>query len=205
MNHNNFEHFPTFHYNEAMPRKPKQRLRRGDYRIFIGAFPDGALAEQIQTIREKYDPKTAVITPAHVTLVGTYWRTGPPTAENEFQLIGRLEGMARKIRAFALELGGIRTFGSRVVYLGVKPTEELLKVRATLLRLAGRDKHRRYTPHLSLAVRLNKADTAVMIAELQSSAWDNARVPAPIHELRLMQRSPDDPAWRTIYRLPLKS
>jgi 2'-5' RNA ligase len=188
-----------------MPRKPKPRQRRGDYRIFIGAFPDGVLTEQIQIIREKYDPKTAVIAPPHVTLVGSYWRTGPPTAENETELINRLESMLGKIKPFELVFGGIRTFGSRVVYLGVKPSDDLLKVRATLLRLAGRDKHRRFTPHLTLAMRLNKADKAVMITELQDSEWEHGRFAVPINELRLMQRGPDDPVWRTIYSLPLKN
>ncbi|MCB9420370.1 MAG: 2'-5' RNA ligase family protein [Ardenticatenaceae bacterium] len=188
-----------------MTRKPKPRQRSGDYCIFIGAFPDGSLAEQIQAIRQRYDLKTAVITPPHVTLAGTYWRSGPATAENEADLINRLQEMTGKIRAFNLELGSIRTFGRRVVYLGVQPTDDLLTVRATLLRLAGRDKHRIFAPHLTLAMRLNQPDTARMIAELKASEWENGRFTAPIHELRLMQRGPADPAWRTIYQLPLKS
>jgi 2'-5' RNA ligase len=113
--------------------------------------------------------------------------------------------MTGKIRLFSLELGGIRSFGKRVVYLGVKPTDDLLKVRATLLRLSGRDKHRRFTPHLTLAMRLYKTETAVMIAELQGTKWENGRFTTPIHQLQLMQRGPDDPAWRTIYTLPLRT
>ncbi len=187
----------------TMIRKPKPRQRSGDYRIFIGAFPDGDLADRIQSVRQEYDPQTAVITPPHVTLAGTYWRSGPPTAQNEAELIARLEGMTGKIKAFNLELGGIRTFGRRVVYLGVKPTADLLTVRDTLLRLAGRDKQRRFTPHLTLAMRLNQAAMTAMVTELQTSEWENGRFPAPIHELCLMQRGPDDPAWRTIHRLAL--
>ncbi len=186
-------------------RTSKPRQRRGDYRIFIGAFPSSDVADQIQTIREKYDPQTAVIAPPHVTLAGTYWRTGPATASNESDLIARLETMTGKIKPFALELGGIRTFGSRIVYLGVKSTDELLKVRATLIRLSGRDKHRRFTPHLTLAMRLDKADTAVMLNELRATDWENGRFTAPIQELRLMQRGPDDSVWRAIYTLPLIS
>ncbi len=188
-----------------MKRTPKPRQRSGDYRIFIGAFPEGELAEKIQAIRQQYDPKTAVITPPHVTLAGTYWRNGLPTAENEAELIDRLEGMIGKIRAFDLELGGIRSFGRRVVYLSIKPTDDLLKVRATLLRLSGRDKHRRFTPHLTLAMRLNKLDTVTMISELQQTEWEHGRYTIPIQQLQLMQRGPDDPTWRTIHTLPLKA
>ncbi len=196
---------PIWFIMAVMQRKrtPKPRQRRGDYRIFIGAFPGGALADEIQAIRAQFDPKTAVITPPHVTLAGTYWRSGPATAENEADLIARLEAMAGKIKPFSLELGGIRSFGSRVVYLGVKRTDDLLKVRATLIRLAGRDKHRRFAPHLTLAMRLNKADTAVMLTNLRATEWEHGRFTAPITELRLMQRGRDDAAWRVIYTLPL--
>ena len=54
-----------------------------DYRIFVGAFPEGDLADRIQAVRLQYDAKTARITAPHVTLAGTYWRSGPPIPENE--------------------------------------------------------------------------------------------------------------------------
>ena len=58
-------------------------MSRGDYRIFVGVFPTGDLADRIQGLREQCDPVTARITAPHVTLAGTYWRTGPATPENE--------------------------------------------------------------------------------------------------------------------------
>ena len=48
-----------------------------DYRIFVGAFLEGELANAVQAIRQQYDPVTARITPPHVTSAGTYWRSGP--------------------------------------------------------------------------------------------------------------------------------
>lgn len=185
-------------------RKQNRRQRRGDYRIFIGAFPEGKLAQKIQALREEIDWKTSQITPPHVTLAGTYWRSGPATVANEAELIDRLEGMAGKIPGFDLELGGIRTFGSRVIYLGVQPTQAITVVRKTLLKLVGADKHRRYTPHLTLAMRLKKPEFAATVAQLKETKWENGRFTVPIRQLHLMQRGPEDPAWRQIYTLRLQ-
>lgn len=174
-----------------------------DYRIFIGAFPTGAPADQIQAVRAQYDPKTACITAPHVTLAGTYWRSGPATAVNEADLIARFEALDT-IQSFTLTLGGVHTFGRRVIYLGVAATPTLLAVRQELLALAGPDKHgARFTPHLTLAMRLEGRAFTAMLADLQGSAWDDGRFSTPIDRLHLMQRGPADPAWRAIATLHL--
>lgn len=184
-------------------RHRKKRQRRGDYRIFVGAFPTGEVAQQIQAVRDHYDPGTARITQPHVTLAGTYWRSGPATAANEALLIERLRRAAEQIRPFELFLGGVYTFGSRVAYLGVKPTPALLAVRRKLLDAVGPDKHRRFRPHLTLAMRLNKEEMAAMVAELKEGQWESGRYAVSINKLHLMQRGPDDPAWRSIAQFPL--
>lgn len=184
--------------NQASPRQ-----RKGDYRIFVGAFPEGEQIEQIQALRQKIDPKTAQITPPHVTLAGAYWRTGQPTAANESGLIEKLAGLVPYLRPFTLQMGGIYTFGQRVIYLGVLPTDEMVAIRNRLLGVMGRDKHRQFRPHLTLVQRLEGEAFSGTLADLQQSEWENGRFTLPIHELRLMQRGPDDPAWRTIHTLPL--
>ena len=177
-----------------------------DYRIFVGAFPAGELADRIQAVRERYDPKTAAITAPHVTLAGTYWRTGPPTLQSEAGIIRRLETAAAGIPPFELLLNGGRSFPPRsrpVIYLAVEPTPGLLSARRTLLEALGADKHRRYTPHLTLAMRLEATAARAMLAELRGGEWDAQRWTAPIGELRLMQRGPQDPAWRAIAHFQL--
>lgn len=175
----------------------------GEYRIFFGAFPEGELAEQIQAVRERYDAKTARITAPHVTLAGTYWRAGPGTPENEMDVIGRFQALSQ-LRAFTLLLGGIRTFGNRIVYLGVAETPELLAARRELLTLIGPDKHRgRFTPHLTLAMRLDRSETERMVGELRETVWESGRFVAPIDRLHLMQRGAHDPAWQRIATLTL--
>jgi len=111
-------------YKRKVKKQGKPRQRSGDYRIFVGAFPDSDKIEQIQQLREQIDPKTAQITPPHVTLAGTYWRSGKPTAANERVLIEKLTSLAPYLKPFSLQLGGIYTFGQRVIYLGVLPTDE---------------------------------------------------------------------------------
>jgi 2'-5' RNA ligase len=186
------------------PQSGPQRQRRGDYRIFLGAFLGGELAAEIQTLRERIDPATAAMTPPHVTLAGTYWRQGPATAENETVLIHRLQQHQNRMPAFTVELGGIRRFGDRVLYLGVKPTRGLLAVRDVLLKVAGEDKHRRFTPHLTLAQRLDREELAAAAAALLGTKWDEERWRVPVTQLQLMQRGPDDAAWRAIAVLELK-
>lgn len=179
-------------------------MRRGDYRIFMGAFLEGELAAEIQALRESIDPLTATITAPHVTLAGTYWRRGPATEENEAALVHRLQQQQNRMPAFTMELGGVRRFGDRVLYLGVKPTRGLLAVRAELLKVAGEDKHRRFTPHLTLAQRLEQAEMAAAEASLLPTRWEQERWRVPVTQLQLMQRGPDDASWRAIAVIELK-
>jgi 2'-5' RNA ligase len=185
-----------------------------DYRIFVGAFPTGDLAERIQDVRQRYDPKTARITAPHVTLAGTYWRSGPPTPDHEANTIERLDAIKSQMQPFELVLGGVRTFPPRniadrkrsiVIYLNVERTQGLLVARQALLQVLGPDKHRRFSPHLTLAMRLKGAAAQAMLSDLQDSQWDTQRWQLTIHELWLMQRGPDDPAWQAVARLPLDS
>ena len=86
------------------PQPGPHRQRSGDYRIFVGAFLHGELADEIQTLRAQLDPVTAAITPPHVTLAGTYWRSGRATPENETVLIHRLQQHQKEMPPFTLQL-----------------------------------------------------------------------------------------------------
>jgi len=178
---------------------------RGDYRIFVGAFPAGDLAQRIQRLRRRHDSVTARATAPHVTLAGTYWRIGPATPENEAQAIARLQAIQDRIQPFDLVLGGVGTFlpQARVIYLDVDPTAGLLAARETLLRALGPDKHRCFVPHLTLAMGLDLRDTRSVLADLRRSEWHSGRWSVLIDHLWLVQRGPGDPAWRYIQRIDL--
>jgi 2'-5' RNA ligase len=177
-----------------------------DYRIFAGAFIEGELAEQIQVVRQKYDPVTARITPPHVTLVGTYWRSGPATKENEAEAIRRMEILPGILLPFDMLLKGVRTFPGKkpVVYIGVEINKGLIEARNLLLGMLGADKHKDFKPHLTMAMRLPWDRAWQMVNELQESEWNTQLHAAPIREVRLMQRGPQDKAWRCIHQLKLE-
>ncbi len=156
-----------------------------DYRIFVGIFPTGPLAERIQALRLQHDAKTARITPPHVTLAGTYWRQGAPTPENEADTIARLERVQGQLQRFSVVLGGVASFlpETPVLFLQVELSEGMLAARRVLLAALGADKHGRFVPHMTLTMRLERARTQRLLDDLQ--------------------RGPHDPAWRTIHELEL--
>lgn len=189
-----------------MSARKNSRSQPGDYRVFLGAFPQGKLVERIQALREMYDPKTARITAPHVTLAGTYWRSGPPTLENERRAVSRLESVQRELSPFHLVVGGIRSFppvSNPVVYLDVEVTPQMLATRRVLLDALGPDRHPVFAPHLTLAMRLGRRGAQEMLADLRDSPWHTRCWRLPVRALSLMQRGPDDPAWREIARIPL--
>ena len=174
-----------------------------DYRIFVGAFPTGDIADRIQAVRLRYDSRTARITAPHVTMAGTYWRSGPPTPENEAVTIERLKAIEDRLRPFEMILGGVESFlpGTPVIYLHIEPTESLLAARKTLLDAIGSDKHLHFTPHLTLTMRLAQARTQSLLNELRRGDWHARHWHILIDHLWLMQRGPGDPAWRYIHQI----
>lgn len=176
-----------------------------DYRIFIGAFPTGDLADRIQAVRQRHDAQTARLTPPHVTLAGTYWRSGPPTPENEAATIERLLAVQARLPPLELILGGVETFlpDVPVIYLRVEPTPALLEIRRVLMDAVGSDKHRGFTPHLTLTMRLTDDRTRALLAELRRTDWQTTTFTQRLDHVRLMQRGPRDPAWRDIRHIEL--
>ena len=184
-----------------------QRKPKGDYRIFVGIFFSGEFNDEIQKVRQHYDEKTSQITAPHVTMAGTYWRNGEATPENEQEVIGTLQSLQDVLPPFTAALGGIRHFGRRVAFLDVEKTPELLFLREKLIEALGEDKHggtEKFAPHLTLAMRLKKPQVDKMVEELQETEWETKRWELLVNELCLMQRGPNDPAWRTIGRFPLQ-
>jgi 2'-5' RNA ligase len=178
------------------------------YRIFVGAFITGKLADEIQAIRLRWDPQTARITPPHVTLAGTYIRNGPPTPNNEAETIQRLSNLYHSVEPFELVLKGIHAFPPEdqpVIFLGVENTPGVLKARQVLQDLLGEDKHKHYVPHLTLAMRLQGETARKALHHLKNSEWAGKPRSFRVAELRLVQRGKADSAWRCVATFPLTS
>ena len=176
-----------------------------DYRIFVGAFPEGDLADRIQAVRLQHDARTAGITAPHVTLAGTYWRNGPPTPKNEAATIEQLRSIESRLRPFELTMGGVETFlpDTPVIYLRIEPAPDLLAARGALLEVIGSDRHRHFTPHLTLTMRLDARQAETLFKQLRQTDWLRQPWSVAIGHLRLMQRGPGDPAWRYIHRVEM--
>jgi 2'-5' RNA ligase len=176
-----------------------------DYRIFVGAFPEGDLADRIQAVRLRHDAKTAGITNPHVTLAGTYWRSGSPTPENEARMIEQLRSIEHQLHPFEMKIGGVETFlpDNPVIYLHIEPTPDLLAVRRALLQAIGSDKHRHFTPHLTLTMRLAAPETETLLKQLRQTEWLGQPRSIKIDHLWLMQRGPSDPVWRYVHRIEM--
>ena len=174
-----------------------------DYRIFVGAFPEGDLADRIQAVRLRHDARTARITAPHVTLAGTYWRSGPPAPQNEAATVEQLRAIESRLRLFEMKIAGVETFlpDNPVLYLHIEPTPDLLAVRRALLQAIGSDQHRHFTPHLTLTMRLAARQTDTLFKQLRQTGWLRQPGSVPIDHLWLMQRGPGDPAWRYIHRI----
>jgi len=172
-----------------------------NYRIFIGAFLSGDLAERIQAIRVRLDPKSAKNTMPHVTLAGTYTRIGLPTPGSEAEAISRLCTLHNSVEPFDLVLSGVRTFPPAeqpVIYLHVESTPGLLAARQVIMDQIGPDKHKRFIPHLTLGTRLQGESARRALNTLKTSDLATHRFATAISELRLMQRGPVDSSWRCI-------
>jgi 2'-5' RNA ligase len=178
-----------------------------DYRIFVGAFPEGELAERIQAVRVQYDARTARITAPHVTLAGTYWRDGSPMPDNEAHTIEQLRSIENQLQPFEMQINGVDTFlpQNPVIYLHIEPSPDLLAVRRLLLRAIGPDKHRHFTPHLTLTMRLEARETGALLPQFRRTTWLMQPWRILIDRLWLMQRGPNDPAWRYIHRVEMKA
>jgi 2'-5' RNA ligase len=185
---------------------PRGQRLMNDYRIFVGAFPEGDLADRVQAVRLRHDARTARITAPHVTLAGTYWRSGPPTPQNEAATIEHLRSIESRLRPFEMKLAGVETFlpDNPVLYLRVELAPDLLAVRRALLQAIGSDKHRHFTPHLTLTMRLAARQTDDLFKQLRQIDWLRQPCGVPIDHLWLMQRGPGDPVWRYIHRVELK-
>ena len=109
------------------------KAAKGDYRIFVGLFPTGALADEVQALRERYDPVTAAITGVHVTLAGLYWRNGAPVAATEAATIDALRAALAPLPPVEMVLQGVDTFRSDVAFLSVRENEAMLADRKSVV------------------------------------------------------------------------
>ena len=129
-------------------------------KYFLAIVPDGDFQEEVtklkEEIKEHYQAKFALKSPAHITLK-------MPFGYNEVKedkLIAKLSVFAREFEPITIEVKGVKTFGDRVIYLGVDAGRDLFDFQRELklfckreLNLVDELSDRNYHPHMTIAFK----------------------------------------------------
>lgn len=112
-------------------------------------WPPDEVREAVNFWRQRFDPHSHAICEAHITLTQPFlWEPD----EHEFELIGQT---VASHRSFAIEYGPLNSFlPYPCVYLEIRPSEAVLRLREDLHHLGMFDLNRPHTrgfiPHMSI-------------------------------------------------------
>ncbi|WP_026950710.1 RNA 2',3'-cyclic phosphodiesterase [Algoriphagus mannitolivorans] len=174
-------------------------------KYFLAILPPEPIMGQAEAIKlgikEKFGVKYALKSPAHITLK-------MPFSYNEVKenvLIDQLKAFASSQKEFALKIGGIATFGNRVIFLNVKKNELLVKLQADLkqfckktLLLNDELSDRNFHPHMTLAFKDLKP--SVFGEVLEYAKTQSFESEFSVKDLVLLKRV--DHRWIAHFRVP---
>lgn len=176
----------------------------GNQLYFIAVIPPSPVAEEVQALKEyfryQYQSKAALKSPPHITLHMPFeWRTA-----KEEKLIHALGAFSSSRKQFAISVENFSCFEPRVIYLDIKPSEDLTLLHNELHRFCkinlnlfnARYRDLPFHPHLTLAFRdLKKEAFAKAWAEFRGKKYSadflvdeitllmhNGKYWKPIHE-----------------------
>lgn len=129
-------------------------------KYFLAIVPDGPIQDKCteikNEIRDKFNVKYALKSPAHVTLKMPF----SYNEAKEEKLIQLLRNFLIPIESFPVSFGGVDTFGKRVIFLKVKSDDRLTKVQSSLKEFCKRELNlvdelsdRNFHPHLTIAFK----------------------------------------------------
>lgn len=129
-------------------------------KYFLAIVPAGAIQENCleikNLIKENFNVKYGLKSPAHITLKMPF----SYNEAKELELIGNLEKFLIRFDPFDLQIGGVGTFGRRVIFLKVPGGDPLFHLQRELRDFCGRElklvvelSDRNYEPHLTIAFK----------------------------------------------------
>ncbi|MDR7128717.1 2'-5' RNA ligase [Algoriphagus sp. 4150] len=129
-------------------------------KYFLAIVPEGEFQERVSQlkleIKDRYQAKYALKSPAHITLKMPFVYN----EAKEEELTERLSGFTENYKPIGLTIKGVKTFGERVIYLGVESGEDLFAFQKDLrafckreLNLAEELSDRNYHPHMTIAFK----------------------------------------------------
>lgn len=129
-------------------------------KYFLAIVPDGPIQDKCteikNEIRDKFNVKYALKSPAHVTLKMPF----SYNEAKEEKLIQLLRNFLIPVESFPISVGGADTFGKRVIFLKVKADDRLTKLQSGLkefckreLKLIDELSDRNFHPHMTIAFK----------------------------------------------------
>ncbi|MBN7814226.1 2'-5' RNA ligase family protein [Algoriphagus pacificus] len=151
-------------------------------KYFLALVPEGDLQERVTALKmqlkEEFNCKYALKSPAHVTLK-------MPFSYNEAKeesLIQSLSDFLKNYKEISLKVGGVGTFGDRVIYLKIDAGEDLFDLQRELklyckreLKLVDELSDRNFHPHMTIAFKdLKKAQipNILEVLKMKSISYD---------------------------------
>ena len=124
----------------------------------IAILPPDKIAEDVKAIKtvmsEKFNSSHTLKSPAHITLQKPFSRT----EESETAIVKFLEKKAEQFSPFSIELSGFGHFDKRVIFINVLENKILYNLFEKLqrgliddLNFSERDRHEKFTPHMTVA------------------------------------------------------
>ncbi|TDQ17192.1 2'-5' RNA ligase [Algoriphagus boseongensis] len=175
-------------------------------KYFLAIVPPEPVLSQAegikQEIKERFNVKYALKSPAHITLK-------MPFTYNEAKeeaLVEKLSQFLSGGPAFPLKIGGIETFGNRVIFLGVEKNSQLIQLQSSLKIFCKKDLHlvdelsdRNFHPHMTLAFKDLKPSKFQEVLHLaKEMAFDAEFL---VNEIALLKRI--EGRWILCRKLPL--
>lgn len=151
-------------------------------KYFLALVPEGELQERATALKmqlkEEFSIKYALKSPAHITLK-------MPFTYNEAKeevLISALTKFLKEYHEINMKVGGVGTFGDRVVYLKIEAGEDLFDLQRNLksfckkeLNLVDELSDRNFHPHMTIAfkdLKKGQAPNILKVLEEQPITYD---------------------------------
>ncbi len=164
-------------------------------RLAIAYLLKGKAALTINSLRQRYDVKTATAIAGHMTIAGPC-NTEIPSS----QIQDILARFATTLQPIPLTIGGVETFLPRSVtcYLGISPQGPLKALHNTLISQLNWTERYPYHPHVTITENLTRARTEEAVDQLQSL---NIHETDMLDSLTLLEEDSSG-KWREIYKKP---
>jgi 2'-5' RNA ligase len=129
-------------------------------KYFLAIMPEGEFQDRLTKlkleIKDRFQAKFALKSPAHITVKMPFVYN----EAKEEKLIEKLSGFVGNYEPMQLKISGVRTFGKRVIYLGVDAGQDLFDFQRELktfckreLNLVDELSDRNFHPHMTIAFK----------------------------------------------------